>query len=113
MFQHKFKYRLNAQGDDLGEIVLTNPIASGEALRVVSKSYRVSHIFHGETGSIAFVEFVNESECQDKDIRLSLSQAGVAKLALTSFLESLEKEPNEKTLSLIEVVKETIEVLRT
>ncbi|ODS09630.1 hypothetical protein [Vibrio scophthalmi] len=59
MFQNKFIYRLDAKGDDLGEVVLINPIAIGEAIKVACKSYRVTDIWHGEAGSIAHVERID------------------------------------------------------
>lgn len=59
MIQNKFKYSLKAKGDDLGEVVLVNPIAIGEAVKVVSHSYRVTDLWHSEAGSIAYVKRID------------------------------------------------------
>ncbi len=59
MFQHKFKYRLDNGRDNLDEVVLTNPIAIGEAVKVASHSYRVIDLWHSEEGSIAYVKKID------------------------------------------------------
>jgi hypothetical protein len=59
MFMTKFKYRLRGENSDLGEVELINPIAIGEAVKVGTNSYRITDIWHSETGSIAYVERID------------------------------------------------------
>ncbi|CAE6969799.1 hypothetical protein ACOMICROBIO_NCLOACGD_05783 (plasmid) [Vibrio sp. B1ASS3] len=59
MFGHKFKYRLREENIDLDEVELINPIAIGEVVKVGNKAYRITDIWHGETGSIAYVERID------------------------------------------------------
>ncbi|WP_139151644.1 hypothetical protein [Vibrio cyclitrophicus] len=59
LLRRKYKYLLKSEGDELGEVKLTNPIAIGEVIKIVSKPYRIADIWHSEVVSVAYVERID------------------------------------------------------
>lgn len=62
MIKPKFEYTVNCvKNGPIGRVVLLNPVGVGEVIKKGSESYRVLDIWHGETGSSAFVKVIDQA----------------------------------------------------